>query len=241
MAVVFRPPAHAVKIRFVLAALGLACSSAKSAALTASETEWLAAALPVLNYAAQQQLPVDVVVQPQDTPGAPPLATGFVEGRCKLVLSMRGNPRLHEALAGVARAHVPAVIEAMTAHEIGHCWRYVHGSWQRLPASFVEADGELPTDAERLERWRREMRMARREEGFADLVGLAWTLQQRPEQYAAVHAWFTAVRHDQPVPGSHHDTRAWIRLAGDTGALAGPGNLFERARVLWQRGLLADD
>jgi len=85
------------------------------------------------------------------------------------------------------------------------------------------------------------MRETRREEGFADLVGLAWTLAQHPQQYAQVHAWFEKVRDDQPVPGSHHDTRAWVRLARDRSIFEAGATPFEQVLGVWQRGLLSDD
>ena len=43
----------------------------------------------------------------------------------------------------------------------------------------------------------REMWRTRREEGFADLVGLAWTLQHHPDHYQAVHAWHVMLRAQQ--------------------------------------------
>jgi hypothetical protein len=206
-----------------------------TAALTETETRWLRAGLPVLGYAKAQLLPIDIVVQPDPRPGDPPLAMGFVDGRCTLVLSMRGNPAAEAALADVQPALVPVVIEAMIAHEVGHCWRHVQGTWHGLPPGLV-----LDSDASRLAAWH-EMRATRREEGFADLVGLAWTLSRHPEEYAAVHAWFERARDDQPVAGSHHDTRAWLRLAKERSAFAAADTPFEQARALWQRGLLDID
>ena len=49
-------------------------------------------------YAKENGIPLDMVVQPQAAPGAAPLALGFVAGRCKLVLSMRGNPEAQATL-----------------------------------------------------------------------------------------------------------------------------------------------
>ena len=36
--------------------------------------------------------------------------------------------------------------------------------------------------------------LTRREEGFADLVGLAWTLKHHPQRYDEVHAWHVRLR-----------------------------------------------
>ena len=115
-----------------LAAASLA--AVPSWGLTETETRWLSAATPVLAYAEQARLPLDVVVQPQNAPGKAPLAMAFVDGRCKLVLSMRGNPQAEAALASVAAPLQPTVIEAMAAHELGHCWRHLQGAWHALPA-----------------------------------------------------------------------------------------------------------
>ena len=208
--------------------------------LTETEFRWLKSGAPVLAYAKEQKLPIDIVVQPQATDGDAPLAMGYVDGRCKLVLSMRGNPQAESTLTGVAPALVPILIEAMVAHEVGHCWRYVQGSWHTLPAGFVDAAEDKTQDHELAEK-RREMRETRREEGLADLIGLAWTLMRHPQLYTQVHAWFEKTRHDQPVPGSHHDTRVWVRLAKDPAAFVLAATPFEQAWAVWQRGLLSDE
>jgi hypothetical protein len=209
-------------------------------ALTETETRWLNAGWPVVAYAKAQQLPVDIIVQPDAKPGVAPLAMAFIANRCKLVLSMRGNPEAESTLEGVTPELVPVVIEAMTAHEMGHCWRYVQGAWHTLPAGFVET-GDVPQlDQSLSEKWK-VMRETRREEGFADLVGLAWTLQRHPHLYAQVHSWMANVRDDQPVPGSHHDTRAWVRLAQEPAVFGQAANPFEQVWALWQKGLLSPD
>ena len=215
--------------------------AAAGPALTDTETRWLNAGWPVLAYAKERQLPIDVVVQPQPSPSAAPLAMGFVDGRCKLVLSMRGNPDAESTLARIEPTLLNAVVEAMTAHELGHCWRYVHGAWHTLPSGFVDTSDDGSTADQELVKLRRDMRETRREEGFADLVGLAWTLWRHPQQYGQVHTWFEKFRDDPPVPGSHHDTRAWVRLAKDRSAFERAETPFEQARALWQKGLLSDD
>jgi hypothetical protein len=207
--------------------------------ITETEFKWLKAGAPVLTYAKEQKLPVDIVVQPQATAGEAPLAMGYVDGRCKLVLSMRGNAQAESALADVSPSLAPIVIEAMVAHELGHCWRYVQGAWHTLPAGFVDAADDERDDKELAEK-RREMRDTRREEGLADLIGLAWTLKRHPELYAQVHAWLEKIRADQPVPGSHHDTRVWVRLAKDHSAFPAASTPFEQAWAVWQRGLRSD-
>ncbi|HEX6703902.1 MAG TPA: hypothetical protein VF169_04010 [Albitalea sp.] len=226
-----------MRAALLFTAFALGAASVAAAELTATEMRWLRGGWPVVNYAKAQALPLDIVAQPQAKAGDAPLAMGFVEGRCKLVLAMRGNPEAESTLAQIPPALLDPVVEAMFAHELGHCWRYVHGAWHTLPAGFVEMADDGMVDDQEIARLRRDMRQTRREEGFADLVGLAWTLEHHPAEYLAVHRWFEQVRADQPVEGAHHDTRVWLRLAQDRSAFGAGETPFERARSLWRQGL----
>ena len=213
--------------------------AAAQAALTDVEVRWLKAGSGVLAYAKQLKLPIDIIVQPQARPGDVPFAMGFDGGRCKLVLSMRGNAQAETILEAVPPAQRGLMIEAMTAHEVGHCWRYVNGEWHSLPAGFVEVSEEFSADATLLEA-SKTMRETRREEGFADLVALAWIKRQHPGQYAAVYAWLEAVRHELPAGASSHGTLGWIRLARDGLAFQDSGTPFDQAGQLWNQGLMED-
>jgi ADP-ribose pyrophosphatase YjhB (NUDIX family) len=213
---------------------------ASAASLTEMEIRWLKAAGPVLTYAQQIKLPIDIIVQPQARATDVPLAMGFVDGRCKLVLSMRGNPDAEKILETVPAAERGLLIEAMAAHEVGHCWRYVQGAWHALPAGFVEAGEETAADASLLA-LSKAMRENRREEGFADLVALAWTRRHHPESYGRVHAWIASLREVQPVARSGHDTRAWIRLARDGAVFQHAATPFEDVSHAWGQGLLSDE
>jgi hypothetical protein len=226
-----------MRATLLFAVLASSAASALAADLTATEMRWLRGGWPVVNYAKAQALPLDIIAQPQAKAGDAPLAMGFVDGRCKMVLAMRGNPEAESTLARIPPALLDPVVEAMFAHELGHCWRYVHGAWHTLPNGFVEMADDGMVDDQEIARLRRDMREARREEGFADLVGLAWTQEHHPGQYAAVHAWFEKVRADQPVEGAHHDTRAWLRLARERSAFKAGETPFERARGVWLQGL----
>ncbi len=214
-----------------------ASAGARSAELTALEGRWLQAAAPVLSYSRQLALPIDIVVQPQPRANDVPLAMGFDKGRCKLVLTLRGNPQAETILDGVPDAQRGELIEAMTAHEVAHCWRHVRGAWKALPAGFVEVGEERAASSELLAA-SKAMREARREEAYADLAALAWTRQRNPDAYGRVHAWFEAVRKEQPVARSGHDTRLWVELARDASRLADTGAPFDDAAPLWREGLL---
>lgn len=219
--------------------LSFFAASAGAAQLTETETRWLQAGAPVLAYAKQElHLPIDIVVQPQAGPNDVPLAMGFVDGRCKLVFSMRGNAQAEQVLEGVPAAQQNVLIEAMTAHEVGHCWRQAQGSWHALPAGFVDGAHEQ-LDNPQLQALSDEMRNTRREEAFSDLVALAWTQRANASHYGQVHAWLMQVR--QPVAHGSHNTRAWLRLAATPAVFDSEHNPFEQARVLWGKGLLKDE
>jgi hypothetical protein len=217
-----------------------ASQAATAADLTALETRWLGAAFPVLQYARRLGLPIDIIVQPQARANDVPMAMGFDGGRCKLVLSLRGNPGAEAQLAGVPQDAQGELIEAMAAHEIGHCWRHAQGAWHALPAGFVETGKETALDPALLAA-SKAMRDTRREEGYADLAALAWTRHSHPGEYARVHAWLARLRHEQPVARSGHDTRTWVALSQDGNRFGATARPFEDALPLWREGLLKDN
>jgi hypothetical protein len=225
-------------LRRCVALLALALLPHAAPAQDALEQRWLARTVPVLRYAEQRALPVDIVLLSAAHEDHPPLGVGFKDGRCKLVLALRGNRLLRGMLADVPDELWPTVAEAMVAHELGHCWRQVRGLMHTLPDDSVEAVARVDGDAE-VARLRREMTPTRREEAYADLVSLAWVRGQRPEHYARVYDWLVRVRrhpHGTAVP---HDTRSWLRLVADPAALdaAGGADVFERAQALWEQAL----
>lgn len=229
-----------------LAALGLglaACLStalpAQAAGLSPLEQRWVTGMTPVILQARQSGLPLDVAVRPEDAPDAAPLALGFLNGRCKLVLSLRGNPEGEATLARIPAGLENAALELMAAHELGHCRRYLDGAWFGLPAGFSGAripEGLSPD----LEQAYLSMKSTRREEGYGDLVALAWTRQQHADLYAPLHAWLVSERTRDYLPGDHHDTLAWLRLASNPAAL-GKGSIFEAALPVWEQALQSDE
>ena len=76
---------------------------------------------------------------------------------------------------------------------------------------------------------------------YGDLVALSWAAQRHAEQYAALHAGLSSERSRDLLPGSHHDTLAWIKLARDPRALGSAPSMFEAALPVWQRGLNIDE
>ena len=225
-------------IKHILASLLILSTSLASAAgLTDMETRWLTAGSAVLTYAKKElKLPIDIIVQPTGKPTDVPLALGFQDGRCKLVLTMRNGNNPEEILSTVPEAQRALMIEAMIAHEIGHCWRYAQGVWHELPAGFEENAGAAAHDHAQLQ----ELEETRREEGFADLSALAWVQQHHPEQYAAVAAWMRKVREPSAASaGASHSTMPWLQLASTGAAFDAELPLFEQAGSVWRQGLLA--
>lgn len=208
--------------------------------LTPIEHTWLESALPVLRYAREQRMPLDIIVQPQLSPGETPIGMAYIDGRCKLVLSMRGNAQAQATLDRIPPGLTGPVIEAIAAHELGHCWRHLRQAWGSLPDGMraVPLGAHLRPDQVELltDMWR-----TRREEAYADLVGLAWTLRHHPTRYAEVHDWHVCFRADQAVKTGPHDTRVWVHLAGDKTRFMPAATIFEQVEELWKAGLLADD
>ncbi|MBC7982988.1 MAG: hypothetical protein H7Y02_03945 [Candidatus Obscuribacterales bacterium] len=225
-----------VAVLCLAASMFLSMQSFADADLTEIETKWLRAAEPVLEHARQQGLAIDVIVRPDSKAGDVPLSMGVRDQRCKLVLAMRNNPDAEKVLLTAPATQHAILIEAMTAHEVAHCWRFANGIWHALPAGFVEATNDEDKDGALAQR-KREMRATQREEGFADLVGLAWTQQHHPEHYEQLHTWLTELRSDQPLAGSYHDTRVWIALAKHPSAFTRGESLFDEAFALWIKGL----
>lgn len=223
---------------FAFAAALLALPACLASDLTPIEMQWLRGALPVIAFVRNEKLPLDIVVQPQASPGAAPLALAFVDGRCKLVLSMRGNVEAQSTLARIEPDLLDATLELMTAHELGHCRRYLDGAWYGLPAGFSATVPDALSPVLRTAFL--DMKATRREEGYGDLVGLAWVQQRHPQKYARLHTWLVTERSRDLLPGSHHDTLAWVLLAQDGGSLAGT-SIFAAAARLWSVGLAAED
>lgn len=219
-------------------AMLLTSSACLASDLTQIEMRWLKGAWPVVVFAKEAGIPLDIAVQPQPMPGAAPLALGFVDGRCKLVLSMRGNAEAQSTLDRIEPDLLDAALELMAAHELGHCQRYLEGTWLGLPAGFTTS---VPAGlSPQLRVAYVTMKGVRREEGYADLVGLAWAQQHHRQNYTRLRAWLVAERTRDLIHGSHHDTLAWLRMANDGSVLIGP-SIFAAAAAIWGTALADDD
>jgi len=156
-------------------------------------------------------------------------------------VGQRGNPVAETTLDAIPAALLQVTLEAMAAHEIGHCQRHRNGAFASLPGGLADKPDaiEARQPTAELQAIAREMRVTRREEAYADLVGLAWTHARHADQFAQVLAWFDAARADETEHG-FHDTRHWLALAHAPDAFDDAATPFEQAGALWQRGLLDD-
>lgn len=219
--------------------LGLVATAPLAGGLTDLERRWLAVAEPVFAEARLRRLPLDVVVQPQPNAGESPVAMAFVAGRCKLVLTLRAAGDPTPPAAGVDPGLANPMVEAMFAHELAHCWRHTRGAWRAAPAGFA-APRAAPGAPAEVAALVDAMHATRLEEGFADLVALAWTQTRHPDRYPEVHAWLQAVRGDPPADDVHHDTRAWLALAADPTIFGRAGSVFDRAGPPWEATLAGE-
>jgi hypothetical protein len=220
--------------RYLCLMVSMCAANAWAIDLTDLEQKWLHAAWPVIVYAKAVNLPVDIIVQPEAKPTDVPMALGYDDGRCKLVLSLRGNPQAEASLAGTTPAQQQILIETMAAHEMGHCWRYVQGKWLSRSSGFNEVHNNAES-ARSIDELHDALEGQRSEEGFADLVGLAWVQQFHPERYQQIYAWMQALRNDQALMGGDHDTLAWVQLASDGKRFGKSSTLFEQATMLWRQ------
>ena len=222
---------------FGFASALLASTACMAADLTPAEVRWLNGVwqvVQVVQVAKAAKFPLDIVVQPQASPGAAPLALAFVDGRCKLVLLLRGNTEAQATLDRIQPDALDATLQLMAAHELDHCRRYLDGAWHGVPTGFAAriskiADPALRADAE-------QMRAERREEGCADLVGLAWTLKHHPQHCATLRQWLVTERSRDLIEGNPHDTLVWVRQAACARALA-HDSIFDGPAIVWARAL----
>lgn len=226
-----RPLLIALSLFFAALSGAPVCHAAE---LTATESRWLQGAWPVVEFARHSGLPLDVVVQPQPSPGAAPMAMAFVGGRCKLVLSMRHNREALQTLDRIDPELLDATLELMAAHELGHCRRYLDGAWYGWPSGFAAQTG-APVDAG-LADAPVPLSAARMEEGYGDLVGLAWSQQRHPQLYARLWAWLVAERSNDRVAGADHDTLVWVQMAAPDAALRSE-SIFDWAATRWATGV----
>ncbi len=187
----------------VLALLAAAALPALAGA-PASEAQWIAAASAAVAFGQAQGLPIALDVQGgAGLPGHTPVGLQSAVGRCTLVVSVRDNPSAERVSAMVDPALLELFLAGAAMHEVGHCYRRLHGyphNEQLLP--IVAWIG--PVKAWFAQR-------VRTEEAFADLTEAAWLARYHPQQFGPVMGEVLKVRTRFREP--KHDTLAWIENA----------------------------
>jgi hypothetical protein len=230
---------YKVKTAVVGSILSISSVAWADATLTPTESKWLSAAAPVVVYAREQLLPVDIIIAPQGMQGHSPVAMAFLNGRCKLVMSLRSQGTAEDTLERIPDKLFNAVAQAITAHEVAHCWRVSRNETSQSQAGFFDFQS-TKINTNNFAKNMQSMDMSRNEEGFADLFGLAWTQMRNPTQYAQVHEWFTQQRSHRHVVGGEHDTSIWIELAKNPAIFNVQAAPFEQVLAPWSQGLLSD-
>lgn len=194
------------------ALLALACHAAGAA----TEQQWIAAADAAVAFGRAQGLPITLLVERgPDLPGHTPVGIRSRAGACTLVVSAGDNPTAERIASMIAPDLVDLFLEGAAIHEVGHCYRRLHGypHDEHLPALLGWIG---PVRA-----WFN--RRVRTEEAFADLTTLAWAARYHPDRYAELLAALRGLRTRFREP--KHDTLAWLDAAGDRPGDPG-GNVF---------------
>ncbi|MES2017088.1 MAG: hypothetical protein V4484_11385 [Pseudomonadota bacterium] len=195
----------------------LALAGTAQAATPASEAQWIAAASLAVAFGQAQGLPIELELQAgNELPGHTPIGLQSEDGRCTLVVSARDNPSAERVSAMIEPALLELFLAGAAIHEVGHCYRRLHG--------YPHNERLLPVVAwiAPVERWF--ARRVRTEEAFADMTEAAWLARTHPQQYAAVMNEVRKVRTRFREP--RHDTLAWIEHAIAQGPQDDGQNLF---------------
>lgn len=225
---------------FILASTSLHVAlAAGESSLTAQETYWLQSALPVLTYAKEMGLPISITVQPQAAPEATPVALGMANGVCKLIFSMRGNELVETLLEGVPTDEQGFMIEAILAHEIGHCWRHVHSKWESVPEGYKEPAEKKGISKDLLVKIKA-ARIQQREEGYADLVALFWIKKNHPSAFAHVYEWLLNKREKTAAQSIYNtnNTTEFLKAVQSMMTIEANETPFYRAQVVWEKIVL---
>lgn len=195
---------------------------------TALESKWIKNIDPVVRYGLEQKLKITVAVNVNVKNGISPIG---IDTSCKFILNFRDNKAALDLEDSIPDEIYKPVSEAIAAHELAHCWRSINGLYGVLPPGIMDT---ASLDDEKVKK----IRLERREEGFADLVGLAWVQSRYSAQtYAEVLEWFKEFRSDPDYSGDSHDTRVWLELAGDM-KIDKNTPIFEQVMPRWRSGLL---
>ena len=202
-----------------LAALALLAATVlpARAGAPATEVQWIVAASAAVAFGQAQGLPIALEVQGgSGLSGHTPVGLQSEAGRCTLVVSARDNPTAERVSAMVDPALLELFLAGAAMHEVGHCYRRLHGyphNEQLLP--IVAWIGPLQAwFAQRV----------RTEEAFADMTEAAWLARYHPLQFLPVMHEVLKVRTRFREP--KHDTLAWIEQAIAHGPQDDGQNLF---------------
>ena len=200
-----------------LVALLLLCCCAGAQASVASEAQWIAAARMAVDYGRAHGMPIVLEVQGGDgLPGHTPIGLASENGQCSMIVSARANPTADKLAEMIAPELLDLFLDSVAMHELGHCYRRLHG--------YPHNERLLPIVA-----WIKPVRdwfdrRVRLEEAYADMTQVAWLARHHPDRYEAMLAELVKVRTRFREP--RHDTLPWLQTALADGPEDAEGNLF---------------
>lgn len=196
-------------------ALALLCANVPALASEGSEQQWIAAARHAVAFGKAHGLDIVMEVeQGNGLSGHTPVGVWNENGRCTLVVSVRGNPTARRLEAMIDPPLLELFLQGAAMHEVGHCYRRLNG--------YPHNEKLLPVVAwiGPVRDWF--MRRIRTEEAFADMTEIAWLARYHPERFDAMVEQIQRVRRRFLEP--KHDTLAWLEGARRDGAMDEDGN-----------------
>ncbi len=203
--------------RYWLVLLLACCALQARAATPATEAQWIAAATQAVAFGQAHGMPITLAVQSGNgLSGHTPIGLQSQDGHCTLIVSVRDNPTADKLSAMIDPGLVGLFLAGAAIHELGHCYRRLHG--------YPHNERLLPVVA-----WIAPVRQwfTRRiltEEVFADMTEVAWLARYHPQQFSAVMGEIVKVRTRFREP--KHDTLPWLEIALAEGPRDDGQNLF---------------
>jgi hypothetical protein len=158
-------------LAFVLAAV----IAAPAAAFTADEQAWIDTIQAFLGETSDMGVRSTIVVAKDPKDGASPVSSGWLAGRCVLIVSVAGNSQ-SRTVQGYARNPATARL-ASVAHEFAHCLHI---------ASLQRGETQLPpVQSPEAEAW-------------ADAWAVLWIYCTHPEKYRDALTFFRTMRTREP-------------------------------------------
>jgi hypothetical protein len=197
----------------VIFALSLALSTTAFSRDVPTVQDWRNAVQVASAHPLFKGLTVKVDTAPIEALNMAPVATGEMPGvDCVVYIAEGDNPRLALILAlAPTSGSVSAFVEAIAAHELGHCLRIrskhlTTKVWALVSASSVGSDSRKALELQ-----------ISREEAYADAYALVYVQDAHPAVYSEVFKAFHGLRHEPTFRGPFYQVQGLYRQVTATG------------------------